>query len=129
MTREVQNREEARTPESSGERRPRIVPAYEVWQKDGVITMRVEMPGLERDNVEITVENNQLTIIGRRPDWNVDGTFLVRERRVGDYVRAFNLDETIDSESIGATMQNGVLTLTLKVKEAAKPRRIAIKGE
>lgn len=110
------------------QRRPRIYPAYDVWEHDGEIHVRLEMPGLTRDDVSITVENNQLTITGSRPDWSVDGTVLIRERRVGDYYRVFTLDKTVDTESIDATMKNGVLDISLTLVQEAKPRRIEIKS-
>jgi HSP20 family protein len=109
-------------------RRPRIYPAYEVRETDGAIRLQIELPGLERENVSITVENNQLVVSGSRPDWSVDGTVLVRERRVGDYYRAFTLDNTVDADAIEATMRNGVLDLTIPLTESAKPRRIEITG-
>lgn len=114
--------------EAKSERRPKILPAYDVWETEGKIMLRVEMPGLERENVDITVDNNQLIISGQRPDWNVNGTFLVRERRFGDFHRVFNLDETVDTDSIEAEMSQGVLTLHLKIKEAAQPRKVQIKA-
>jgi HSP20 family protein len=108
-------------------RRPRIYPAYEVWEEKDSFRLRLEMPGLTRDDVEITVESNQLVIQGRRPDWTVGGTVLLRERRVGDYYRAFTLDKTVDTEAITATMKNGILDISLGLAKEAKPRRIEIK--
>lgn len=109
-------------------RRPRIYPAYEVWEEKDSIHLRLEMPGLERDDVNITVESNELVIHGRRPEWNVEGTVLLRERRVGDYRRTFTLDRTVDTEKINATMKNGVLEITLGYAKEAQPRRIEIKA-
>src|SRR6056297_413198 len=84
--------------ETERARRPQIYPSYEVWEETGAIRLRLEMPGLTRDDVTITVENNQLSITGSRPDWSVDGHVLIRERRVGDYTRMFTLDKTVDTE-------------------------------
>ena len=113
--------------EAERTRRPQIYPSYEVWEETGAIRLRLEMPGLTRDDVAITVENNQLSISGSRPDWSVDGTVLVRERRVGDYTRVFTLDKTVDTEKITATMKNGVLDISLALAKEAQPRRIEIK--
>ncbi|MFW5695595.1 MAG: Hsp20/alpha crystallin family protein [Alkalispirochaeta sp.] len=106
----------------------RIFPAYEVYHDKKAVHLRVEMPGLERDDVDLTVDNNQLIISGTRPEWSVDGTVLLRERRVGEYYRAFTLDETVDPDSITATMHNGVLEVTLGLRKQAQPRRIKIKS-
>lgn len=115
-------RELARNEES-----PVIIPAHEVVQAEGTITLNLEMPGLTRDEVEITVENQQLIVSGVRTAPAVEGKYLVRERRFGRYRRVFNLDETINTDAVAATMRNGVLTINLPVKEAAKPRRIQVK--
>lgn len=112
--------------ENTRQQRPTLYPAYEVWETPSKIHLNVEMPGLHKDDVSITVENNHLTISGSRPDWSVDGTVLVRERRVGDYFRDFTLDRTVDTESIVAKMKDGVLEITLGVAKEAQPRRIQI---
>lgn len=131
MNRDVQTQDNRQVDterrESESPRRPRIYPSYEVWEETGAIRLRLEMPGLTRDDVSITVENNQLTITGSRPDWSVDGTVLVRERRVGDYTRVFTLDKTVDTDKISATMKNGVLDISLALAKEAQPRRIKIK--
>ncbi|MFP4209593.1 MAG: Hsp20/alpha crystallin family protein [Alkalispirochaeta sp.] len=131
MSKDVQtreNRDVATEGRQDENRRPRIYPTYEVWERNGEIHLRLEMPGLTRDDVTITVENNQLTISGSRPDWSVDGAVLIRERRVGDYYRFFTLDKTVDTGKIEATMKNGVLDITLAVAKEAQPRRIEIKS-
>ena len=131
MKNEVQTREnrDVDTSRRNETTRPRrkIYPAYEVWEEKGAIHLRLEMPGLERDDVDITVESNQLTITGSRPDWSVEGTALIRERRVGDYYRVFTLDKTVDTDNINAVMDNGILELTLGLAKEAQPRRIQIK--
>jgi len=115
------------TSAESESRRPRIFPAYEVWDEKDAIHLRLEMPGLERNDVHIIVESNELIIQGQRPDWTVDGTVLLRERRVGDYYRVFTLDNSVDTDRIDATMKNGVLEITLGYAKEAQPRRIEIK--
>ncbi len=126
QTRESRDIDKSRSEETQQPRR-RIYPAYEVWEEKGAIHLRLEMPGLERDNVGITVESNQLTITGSRPDWSVEGRVLVRERRVGDYYRVFTLDKTVDTEAINAVMKDGVLDITLGLAKEAQPRKIEIK--
>lgn len=131
MNRDIAKRKESEATTANPDtesRRPRIFPAYEVWDGKNSIHLRLEMPGLERENVHITVENNELVIQGRRPDWTVDGTVLLRERRVGDYYRAFTLDTSVDTDRIDATMRNGILEITLGYAKEAQPRRIEIKS-
>ncbi|MFW5826444.1 MAG: Hsp20/alpha crystallin family protein [Alkalispirochaeta sp.] len=125
-TTDVDTRQEGSGP--AQRRKRRIFPAYEVYHDKKAVHLRVEMPGLEREDVDLTVDKNQLIISGTRPEWSVDGTVLLRERRVGEYYRAFTLDETVDPESISATMHNGVLEVTMGLRKQAQPRRIKIKN-
>lgn len=109
-------------------RTPALLPAYDVCESGGKISLRIEMPGVDRESVEITVENNELLVVGRRGPREIDGRYLVRERRSGDYRRVFTLDDTVDSSSIRADVKEGVLVLEMGLKEAAKPRRIEIRS-
>lgn len=95
---------------------------------DGNIRLRLEMPGVSSDRLEIEVENRELRITGRRSAQPPEGEYLLRERREGSFHRAFTLDDTIDPDKIDAAMDAGVLTVTLRRKESEKPRKIAVKG-
>lgn len=108
-----------------GERRV-IVPPVRIMEDESEVLTELEMPGVARDGLEIKIEGNTLTIDGRRSDDVPNGKFLVRERRHDEYHKAFTIDESVDREGISADLVDGVLTLRLKVKEAAKPRRIAV---
>lgn len=72
------------------------------------------------------VENNELTILGRRSIPAVDGTLIHRESRSENFRRAFELDSSIDAEKIGAKIDQGVVTLTLPKAERVKPRKITV---
>jgi HSP20 family protein len=89
-------------------------------------TLQVEMPGVNKEGLEMWVENNELTIIGRRSLPTVQGTLIHRESRRENFRRAFELDPSIDSAKIAAQMENGVLTLTLPKAEQVKPRKITV---
>jgi len=93
--------------------------------KDGYV-LEAEMPGVNKDGLEITVENNELTIVGRRSDVAVNAPVVYRESRDLDYRRAFDLDPSIDTAKISAKIDSGVLTLTLPKAESVKPRKISI---
>ena len=90
------------------------------------IMMRLEMPGVDKSGLEINVEGDSLKIVGRRPQDGVKGDCIVREILPGDFSMEYTLDETIDRGSIGARLENGVLTLTLGLSEAVKPRKIKV---
>lgn len=88
--------------------------------------LEAEMPGVSKDGLEITVENGDLTIVGRRTAYESPGVHLYGEVRNADYRRAFELDASIDTARISARIDQGVLTLVLPKAEAVKPRQIAV---
>lgn len=89
-------------------------------------TLRLEMPGVARAGVEITVDNGELLVVGHRADPDLTGQILRRESRRADYRRAFELDPAVDHQRISAKVEQGVVTLTLPRSEAVKPRRINV---
>jgi len=93
--------------------------------KDGYV-LEAEMPGVNKGGLELTVENNELTIVGRRSDPALAADVVYRESRDLDYRRVFDLDPSIDAGKISAKIEHGVLTLTLPKAESVKPRKIAI---
>jgi HSP20 family protein len=84
------------------------------------------MPGVSKDGLELTVENGELVIIGRRTAAQPAGQLVYRESRRLDYRRAFELDPSIDTTKISAKLDQGVLTLHLPKAEAVKPRKITV---
>jgi len=103
-----------------------IVPACSIAEDSGVVTLSLEMPGVPKEGFEVKIEGNELSITGERRDDESRGRFLLRERRAGAYRKLFTLDETISRDKVDASLVNGILTIKLEVKEAAKPRRIEI---
>ena len=93
--------------------------------KDGYV-LEAEMPGVSKDGLDITVENGQLTIVGRRAAKEPRGRELYRESRAFDYRRTFELDPSIDTARVSARLDQGVLTLQLPKAESVKPRKIAV---
>ncbi|HEV7928023.1 MAG TPA: Hsp20/alpha crystallin family protein [Verrucomicrobiae bacterium] len=92
--------------------------------KDGYI-LEAEMPGVAKEGLDVSVEENLLTITGRRqaePSANV----VHRESNPVDYRRVFELDPTIDTAKINAQIEQGILTLNLPKAEKDKPRRITV---
>jgi HSP20 family protein len=110
-------------------RRQLLRPASAVSEtRDGRIQVLMEMPGVRQENLEIRIEGNELRVRGRRDDAE-DFRYLVRERRPGDYVMAWTLDETVDQGKVEAVLRQGMLTVTLDLKEQVKPRVVKIKAE
>jgi HSP20 family protein len=100
-------------------------PASVTENADGYL-LEVEMPGVSKEGLEISVENNELTIVGRRSMPAIQGTLLHRESRSENFRRAFELDPSIDSANIHAKMEQGIVTLTLPKAEQVKPRKITV---
>jgi HSP20 family protein len=93
--------------------------------KDGYV-LEAEMPGVGKDGLEVTVENGELAIVGRRAVATEPGRSVYRKSRLADYRRVFELDPSIDSGKITAKIEQGVLTLHLPKAESVKPRKIAV---
>jgi HSP20 family protein len=89
-------------------------------------TLEVEMPGVNKEGLEILIENNELTVLGRRSLPAVEGTLIHRESRPENYRRMFELDPSIDADKISAKIDQGVVTLTLPKAEHIKPRKITV---
>jgi len=102
-----------------------IAPVATVLENTEGYTLEVEMPGVNKENLEMWVENNELTIVGRR-SLAVEGAPLHRESRSENFRRSFELDPSIDASKISAKIVQGVVTLTLPKAEEVKPRKIAV---
>ena len=93
--------------------------------KDGYL-LEAEMAGVNKDGLEISLEGNELTLVGRRAAEPQNLELLYRESSNADYRRMFELDPTIDTGRIEARMENGVLYLHLPKAEQVKPRKITV---
>ena len=105
---------------------PFIAPSASVVEAADGYTLEVEMSGVNKERLEISVENNELTIVGRRSLPAVEGTLIHRESRPENYRRTFELDPSIDANKISAKIDQGVVTLTLPTAEHVKPRKITV---
>lgn len=101
-------------------------PRANITSSEEGYVVSLDLPGVKRENLEISFENSELTIVGRRPAPAGDATVLHRESRTGDFRRVFELDANIDATRIGAKLEDGVLTLTLPKAERARARKIEI---
>jgi len=96
-------------------------------EEEGVVTLKLEMPGVGKDQLDIDVDGNELQITGKREASGSEGTYLMRERPSGTFRQVYTLDDTIDRNKIAASLEGGVLTLNLHRRESEKPRKINIK--
>ena len=93
------------------------------------LVLEAELPGLTREEIEITVEDNVLTIASERKGEAAENNegYHVRERWHGSFSRSFQLPTTADGEKVAAKLDNGILTLRVPTREEAKPRKIEVK--
>jgi HSP20 family protein len=100
-------------------------PAVDIRETDEALILECDMPGVSKENLDVTVDNDQLTVTGKI-DKEPEGKAIYRETRIGDYRREFNLGDGIDRDAITAKMQAGQLTIRLAKLEAVKPRKIEV---
>ena len=103
-----------------------ITPPASVTEIADGYVLEIEMPGVKKDGLDISIENNELTIVGRRSLPAVEGTLIHRESRPENSRRAFELDPSIDANKISAKIDQGLVTLTLPKAEQVKPRKITV---
>jgi HSP20 family protein len=104
-----------------------FVPATDIFETDGALTIVMEMPGTDKSDLDISVENGVLHVAGHVNFDKYQGLQpLYTEYNIGHYRRSFSLSNKIDQNKISAEMKDGVLTLVLAKAEEAKPRRIAV---
>lgn len=105
------------------------VPPVDIFETAGRdLVIKVELPDVNREDVEVTVENNTLTLRGEKkvPADVKEDQFRRVERRYGTFSRSFTLPTTVDAAKVSADYKNGVLTVKLPFKEEAKPRTINV---
>ena len=119
--REVESKQESTIPARA------FVPVTDIFETDQALTLKLEMPGVAKDRVEVRVENDVLTIEGRIDCGAYENLRpLYTEYNVGNYARTFQLSSKIEQDRISAALKDGVMTLVLPKIERAKPRMIQV---
>ena len=103
-----------------------LSPEVNIFETGDGYILEAEMPGVNKEGLEITLEGNEITIVGHRHSEPVLGEPVFRESSPADYRRVFELDPAIDTSKAAAKMEQGVLTLTLPKSERVKPRKITV---
>ncbi len=124
-----QQNQARQTRAATGDGRPRgfVMPPANISATDNEYLVEVDMPGVDKEGLEITVEGNELTIIGRLKSELPEGEACYCESPQADYRRVFELGPDVDTAGINAEMKQGVLRLRLPKSEKAKPKRIEVK--
>ena len=117
----------ARRPASNAELGATIKPQHSFYEAPDAWTLTVYLPGVTRENLEVTTEAGALSIVGRRV-WQQpkDWTALYRETSSANFAATFEYDLSVDEEKIRAELKDGVLQVTLPKAAALQPRRIAV---
>ena len=117
---------EPRATSEKKELREFISPEVNICETKEGYVLEAEMPGVNKEGLEITLEGTEMTLIGRRQCEPMKGELLFGECQGADYRRVFELDPAIDTGKISATIEQGLLVVTLPKSERIKPRKIAV---
>ena len=105
-------------------------PPVDIFEKDHKLVIRAELPGVQKDDIEVGIENGVLTLKGERKreaEFNEDNAYRL-ERVYGAFTRSFSLPTTVDPSKIEAVYKEGVLQVTVPKLEAAKPKKVQIQA-
>jgi len=118
-----------RRTDDEGMERGDWMPPVDIYQTDQhEVVLKAEIPGLQKEDIDLRVEQNTLAIAGqRREEKSVQKEHYHRvERTYGSFHRSFSLPSTIDTEKVRAEYQDGILTVTLPLREESKPKQITV---
>jgi HSP20 family protein len=114
--------------QTAGTPRPAVMP-MDAYRHDGEFVVHFDLPGIDPNSIDLTVEKNMLTVSAQRSWQPAEGDqVLASERPQGSFSRQLFLGEGVNTEQISASYDSGVLTVTLPVADQAKPRRVEIQS-
>ena len=105
-----------------------FIPPVDIYEDAQQLVLKLEVPGIAQENLDVRVENQTLTVKGERKfeKNEKEENFHRIERRYGSFTRTFTLPQTVDTSAPKATYEHGVLAITLPKKEAAKPKQVKV---
>jgi HSP20 family protein len=96
-------------------------------RREGEVVLRFDVPGIDPEKIDVTVDRGVLTVSATREETRAEGDQpVVRERLVGSFTRRVRLSDNLDADAVEATNSNGVLEISIPVREEAKPRKITV---
>ena len=130
MTNDIEKREKREVNTTTAEQMNHSGAAYspdvDIYANDDEVVFVVDLPGVAKGDVKIQVdETNTLSIRAKNSDKEREGAML-RQYRIGDYYRAFQISDDYDKDKVSASLENGLLQITVPKKESAKPKKIEI---
>lgn len=117
-------------PEWLGRAGDEFSPTTNLYEKDGEYHLTAELPGIKKDDISISIDRNVLTLTGKKESEKEETgkNYYMKESRYGSFSRSFRLPEEVDEDKVDATLEDGVLIVTIPAKAGAKSRKIKIKG-
>jgi HSP20 family protein len=119
---------ESRTGDDDSLTTSSFAPAVDVYEDEHQVTLKIEVPGIDEKDIDVQVENHTLTVHGERKieKDEIEENYRRVERHYGTFTRTFTLPQTVDTESVSATYDKGVLNIALPKKAEAKPKQIKV---
>jgi HSP20 family protein len=100
----------------------------DIVRRESDVTLRFDVPGIDRDSIEVTVDRGILSVsVKRQEERSENDKFFVRERTMGTFTRRVRLSENVNADAVEASYDNGVLEVRIPVLEQAKPRKIEVR--
>lgn len=105
-----------------------FIPPVDIYEDAHQLVLKLEVPGIKQEDLDVKLENQTLTVKGERKfeKDEKEENFHRIERRYGSFTRTFTLPQTVDTAAVKANYENGVLTIALAKKEAAKPKQVQV---
>ena len=105
-----------------------FIPPVDVYEDAQQLVLKLEVPGINQEDLDVRLENQTLTVKGERKfeSHEKEENFHRIERRYGSFTRSFTLPQTVDAAAVKASYDNGVLSISLAKKEAAKPKQVKV---
>jgi len=129
LTKREDRRTEVALPEQTRSTAVTYTPRCDILETADELILYADLPGVQPGDVDVRFENSELTIYAKCAPRHEEVNYLVYEYGIGDFYRAFTINETIDADKISAELKHGVLTVHLPKSEAVKPKKIAVKGQ
>lgn len=106
---------------------PILRPRADIFESDEKVKVELELPGVEKEDIDVSVKDGELNVLAKRRETEDDGFKVVYvEKRAAGFERQFSLGKNLDTEKVEAHYEDGVLTLSIAKKEEALPKQIAI---
>jgi len=126
MSNAVTNAEKCTVSEGNHSATQYLTPSVNIYENKDGYQIEAEMPGVRKEDLEVTLDGNELLIVGHRQPHVTNGEVVYRESQDAGFRRSFELDPAIDTTKIVAKIEQGFLTVKLPKAEVVKPRRIAV---